>query len=131
MTVRYGLWSYVRHAERVGTELVYETAIEDLSARERGALALQLRRIDSGWRLGDRAARALAVALLADHVAADEVARMVGRDRTTIWRLRREMCSETALGRGADVAIPVCASNGSRGVPRPSAGRDVRAAVTS
>jgi hypothetical protein len=112
---RDGLWSYVRHAERAGVELVFESAAEELDARDLGRLAVHLRRIDPSWRLGDRAARELALALLEQRVAPDEVARMVGRDRTTIWRLRRELRSDPATQSGADVANRVRMESASRG----------------
>jgi hypothetical protein len=42
---------YVKHAERFGTEFVFETARDELSLRQLGYLSLQLQRIDSKWRL--------------------------------------------------------------------------------
>jgi hypothetical protein len=43
---------YVRHAERVGAELVFETADEQgFTARELGSRARHPRRIDPRWRL--------------------------------------------------------------------------------
>ena len=53
------LEQFVRHAEKFGTEQVYETA-EQIGLSETDSLALHLRRIDSKWSLGpDQQARLL------------------------------------------------------------------------
>jgi hypothetical protein len=47
---RATLREYVRHAERFGTDAVYETAAGDLTRAEL-ALAEHLRRLDRKWRM--------------------------------------------------------------------------------
>lgn len=56
--LRRPLDRYERHAQRFGTEMVWETAAglvgpepPDLTVRELGALSLYLQRIDPAWRL--------------------------------------------------------------------------------
>jgi hypothetical protein len=48
---RATLREYVRHAERFGTESVYETAAGDLTRADLFALAEHLRRLDRRWRM--------------------------------------------------------------------------------
>ncbi len=45
------LEGFIPHAERFGSECVYETAEDFLDPEQLGYLALRLRRIDGRWRL--------------------------------------------------------------------------------
>jgi hypothetical protein len=79
----------VRHAERFGVELIYETAQElRLPAVELGHLARHLRRVDRRWRLSPADRHRLAWLLVAAGVKAADVAEMAAVSRSTVASLR-------------------------------------------
>jgi hypothetical protein len=97
---------YVRHAEHHGAELVFEVGAglvwpfkPDLTMRQLGALALQLRRTDPKWRLPNRDDGAfevrgfdvgdLALMLVAEGVCERDAARMAGVSVRTLQRRQR------------------------------------------
>jgi hypothetical protein len=83
------LEQYVRHGEKFGVELVYETAAERrLSAVELGQLARHLRRLDRRWRLSHTDRHELAEQLVVAGVKAADVAEMAGVSRSTVASLR-------------------------------------------
>jgi hypothetical protein len=80
---------YVRHGERFGVELVYETAWElRLPAVELGHLARHLRRVDRRWRLSPTNRHELAVQLVGAGAKAADVAEMAAVSRSTVASLR-------------------------------------------
>ena len=83
------LEQYVRHGEKFGVELVYETAAERrLSAVELGQLARHLRRLDRRWRLSHTDRHKLAQRLIAAGVKARDVTEMACVSRSTVASLR-------------------------------------------
>src|SRR4051794_24759604 len=79
---------YVRHAERLGCDDVFETATRDLDTQALGRLSLRLQTLDPDWRV-PRAERArLALGLVAAGESVDRACRMAMISRTTLWRLR-------------------------------------------
>jgi hypothetical protein len=83
------LEAYVRHAERFGVELVYETGLElQLTARDLGHLARHLRRLDRRWRLSAADRLALAEGLVATGVKTAEIVEQAGVSYATVSRLR-------------------------------------------
>lgn len=87
------LQQYIRHAERFGTECVFETAIADLDAESLGLLSLHLRRVDSRWRLASAQKRALGTALLEirPSLKAERLCEMAQISQSTLYRLRTEL----------------------------------------
>jgi len=80
---------YVRHAERFGVEVIYETAAElNLEPRDLGHLARHLRRVDRRWRLSPTNRHRLAGLLVAAGVKAADVAEMAAVPRSTVATLR-------------------------------------------
>jgi hypothetical protein len=82
---------FARHAKRFGTECVFETAVEELEARDLGRLSQHLRRIDPKFRLPNDQRRALALALLEDGVDRKNVCWQTGASRSTLRRWRQEL----------------------------------------
>jgi hypothetical protein len=64
MSPRYTLEQYARAARR-NTELIFETAEEDLTVSELGALSLRLQHLDSKWKLPRRDRALFALELIA------------------------------------------------------------------
>lgn len=107
------LEEFVRHAERFGSELVYQTATDHLEPDELGLLSLALQRIDRKWRLTPREKTTLALALLESPLPDTRICEMSQLHRATVHRLRQErdqagQPAETATNSaqpcGADVA---------------------------
>jgi len=107
------LQEFIRHAERFGSELVYETAASYLEPDELGQLSLALQRLDRRWRLTPAQKTELALALSERHLPVAEIAEMAQLHRATVHRLRqehtqlpdlREPGSDSAQPCGADVA---------------------------
>ncbi len=85
------LAEFVRHAERYGSELVYETAAEGyLEPEELGLLSLALRRLDRRWRLSPQQRRKLALALCERRLPLARVCEMAQLSRATLHRLRQQ-----------------------------------------
>ena len=84
------LAEFVRHAERFGSELVYDTAADYLEPDERGLLSLALQRIDRKWRLTPGQKRTLALALLESPLPDARICEMSQLHRATLHRLRQE-----------------------------------------
>jgi hypothetical protein len=127
---------YVRHAERFGTEMVYETAggltwpfAPELGVRELGALSLHLQRLDPRWRPPngpdvvelrgvDRVE--LAERLVAAGETVDRACRMAMVSRSTLSRRRTsrnggqpaKSSPEPQCLRGVDVANRPTPTNG-------------------
>lgn len=80
----------VRHAERFGSELVYQTAADYLEPDELGLLSLALQRIDRKWRLAPHEKTTLALALLETPLPDARICEMSQLHRATLHRLRQE-----------------------------------------
>ncbi len=108
------LAEFVRHADRFGSEFVYETAVEGyLEAEELGLLSLALQRLDQRWRLAPEQKTRLAVAVIASPVPVARICEMSQLHRATLHRVRREReqgrplaetRADSAQPSGADVA---------------------------
>lgn len=93
------LAQYVRHAERFGTEFVFETARFELEPVEMGHLAKHLRRIDKRWSLSKEDREGLLVALIDGGVSDKNIREMVGVSQPTV-RDRRTSLAEAAKANG-------------------------------
>jgi hypothetical protein len=80
------LEDYVRHAERYGTEAIFETATEDLDVVALGRLACRLRHIERRWRCPKR--DWLVLGLLDAGVRDRQVCDWVGISRPTLRKVR-------------------------------------------
>jgi hypothetical protein len=107
------LAEFVKHAERFGSELVYETATGYLEPDELGLLSFALQRVDRKWRLAPDQKKELALALSDLQLPVAEIAEMAQLHRATVHRLRQEHTqlpdlaeagSDSAQPGGADVA---------------------------
>lgn len=107
------LEEFVRHAERFGSELVYDTAADYLEPDELGLLSLALQRIDRKWRLTPEQKRRLALALIESPLPDARICEMSQLHRATLHRLRQEheqagqpaeTATDSARPRGTDVA---------------------------
>lgn len=126
------LADFIRHAERSGTEYVYETALEYLhDPRELGRLSLALQRVDRRWQLEREQRASLALALREAGVPTSRICEMAQLSRRTLHRLRQrseevaqvEKCaSDSAQPCGADVPNPA--------TPSPDAGKGGNGTVT-
>jgi hypothetical protein len=86
-----GLADFIRHAERFGSELVYETALDCLhDPHELGLLSLALQRMDRRWQLAPAQRIALARKLLSARLPLIRICDMAQLSRTTLYRLRRD-----------------------------------------
>jgi hypothetical protein len=91
---------YVGHAERFGSELIFQTAVElNVPPRDLGHLARHLRRVDRRWRLSPADRHNLAELLVAGGAKTATVVEQAGVSRSTVAGLR-------AAGRGLVVAPP-------------------------
>jgi hypothetical protein len=105
------LQEFVRHAERYGSELAYEAAVEGyLEPEELGLLSLALQRLDRKWRLAPAQKTKLALALLETPLPVARICEMSQLHRATVHRLRqeREQVRQPAET-GADSAQPCAA----------------------
>lgn len=84
------LEEFVRHAERYGSELVYETAAGFLEPEELGLLSLALQRLDRKWRLAPAQKTKLALALIETPLPVVRICEMSQLHRATLHRLRQE-----------------------------------------
>ncbi|MDE3129624.1 MAG: hypothetical protein KGL16_00590 [Acidobacteriota bacterium] len=101
------LEEFVRHAERYGSELVYETAAGHLEPKELGLLSLALQRLDRKWRLAPAQKTKLALALLETPLPLAQICEMSQLHRATLHRLRQEREQvRQAAETGADSAQP-------------------------
>ena len=82
----YDLDAYRRHAERFGTECVFETAMCDLSAVPLGRLSLHLQRIDPEWRPEPLDRSAFACQLIEAGVRRDRACEMAMVSARTVRR---------------------------------------------
>jgi hypothetical protein len=93
------LAAFARHAERFGTECVYETVEEmGFTALELGYFARHLRRIDRRWRLTTDQREHLVTRLLADGVRKKDIADMAGVSERTVSRARQQVAEAGLLG---------------------------------
>jgi hypothetical protein len=105
------LAEFVRHAERYGSELVYETATQGyLEPEELGLLSLALQRLDRKWHLAPAQKTKLALALIESPLPVARICEMSQLHRATLHRLRQDreqvrQPDET----GADSAQPCAA----------------------
>ena len=82
---------FIRHAERYGSELIYETAAAGyLDYREPAALSLALQRIDRRWKLSRDQQTRLALALDQTGLPDAEICASAQLSRTTLHRLRHQ-----------------------------------------
>ena len=79
---------YIRHAERFGSEFVYETALFDLSPKHLGHLAKHLRRIDKRWSLAKQHRDELIGALIGEGVSDREIREAAGVSQPTVREVR-------------------------------------------
>lgn len=101
------LQEFVRHAERYGSELVYETALAYLEPEQLGLLSLALQRIDRYWKLGRAQQAWLALALDDAGVADAEICASAHLSRVTLYRLRvQRQQVEQVADAGLDSAQP-------------------------
>ena len=101
------LEQYRRHAERFGTECVYETAEGlGLSALELGHLARHLRRIDPRWRLTATQRDQLIADLLAERLRTAEIAHMAGVSEKTVSRTRQRDLEHAACSSESRLVEP-------------------------
>lgn len=108
------LEEFIRHAERYGSELVYETAAAGyLDPEQLGLLSLALQRLDRKWRLPPAQRAALALALAELRLPQARVCEMAQLSRATLHRLRQQaqeaaqverMAVDSAQPCGADVS---------------------------
>jgi hypothetical protein len=75
---------YVHHAERWGTECIYETAASEFGAIELAHLADRLRHIDPKWRLDRNRRDVLIVGLDRAGVPAKRISDQIGVDVRTV-----------------------------------------------
>jgi hypothetical protein len=111
---------FIRHAERFGTEFVYETALEHLKdPRELGLLSLALQRVDRHWRLERQQQASLTLALYEAGIPTARICAMAQLSRRTLHRLRQRSeevaevakpASDSAQPYGADVPKPATPS---------------------
>ena len=93
------LGGLIRHAERFGTECVYETAEElGFPALELGYLARHLRRVDRLWRLTPDQRERLIEELLAAGTRRREIADMAGVSEKTVSRARQRGAEDGLQG---------------------------------
>jgi hypothetical protein len=90
---------FVRHAERFGTEFVFETAAARLGSPDLGHLARHLRRIDRRWRLSPADRAALAAGLVVAGIKTVDIVDLAGVSYSTVASLR-------AAGRGVAETTP-------------------------
>lgn len=103
---------FIRHAERYGSECVYETAAEGhLDAQELGTLSLALQRIDRKWRLPYRRRAALALALCDIGLPHARVCEMAQVSRATLHRLRQDAQTVSEPAKGAPDSAQPCGGN--------------------
>jgi hypothetical protein len=84
------LAAYVRHAEKHGTEDIFETAAADLDALDLGRFSLRLQNLNPKWKLPNVARDRLALALIEKGADTRDVCRMAMVSRSTLWRLKQE-----------------------------------------
>lgn len=106
------LAEFVRHAERHGSELVYETAAKGyLEPEELGLLSLALQQLDRRWRLDAAQKTKLALALCERKLPLKRICEMSQLHRVTVYRLRQQHEQEAGLVKvGVDSAQP-CGGN--------------------
>ena len=83
------LAEFVRHAEKFGTECVYETACGYLTALELGELALALKPLKRSLSLAER--RDLVQRLSNEGATLDEIITYSGLGERQVYRLLREV----------------------------------------
>jgi hypothetical protein len=80
----------IRHAEKFGSECIYETAVEfGLPGVELGYLARHLRRVDRYWKLTPQQKYDLIVGLLSEDVPDREIRDMAKVSQDTVARTRK------------------------------------------
>lgn len=116
------LAEFVRHAERHGSELVYDTAAKGyLDWREIAALSLALQRIDRHWKLSREQQTQIAFALDQAGLPDAEICAGAQLSRSTLHRLRQRHEQETRPAKvGVDSAQP-CGVNVPK-APTPTTG---------
>jgi hypothetical protein len=83
--------AYVKHAERFGTEVVYQSAEEhELPALDLGYLARHLRRIGKSWKLDPSQRERLIRGLIAADVPDREIRDIAKVSQDTVRRFREE-----------------------------------------
>jgi hypothetical protein len=91
----------VRHAERFGSELVFETACElGLPVLERGWLVRHLRRVDPIWKLTPEQRRVLIVTLIDEAVANRTIREICMVSQDTLRRVRAKSRTGNRQPRG-------------------------------
>jgi len=85
------LRDFIRQAELYGTASVYETAVSVLTPTECGYLTRHLRRVDRRWSLTPRQRARLVRLLIADGVAASDIADMCGLSLSRVYQVRNEL----------------------------------------
>jgi len=100
---------FIRNAELYGTEGVYEVAeAERWGYEDLGKLAMQLRRIDSKWRLSAPQRQRMIGELVASDMPVAKIARLAGVSRTTVWKARRDAGSDVHFQQSRQIGSTPC-----------------------
>jgi hypothetical protein len=106
------LAEFVRHAERYGSELVYETAAAGyLEPEELGLLSLALQRLDRKWRLAPAQKTKLALALIDSPLPVARICEMSQLHRATLHRFRQEREQVRQAAETASDSAQPCAAD--------------------